>query len=65
MVADASSKNFVGKNEIQAQVNTHKTLTHKPTPRPMAKPSAHSPRPISTASKPSAKSGGDDVWESF
>jgi hypothetical protein len=68
MVADASSKNFVGKNEIQAQVNTHKTVAksvHKPTTRPMAKPSAHSPRPISTASKPSAKSGGDDVWESF
>lgn len=36
--ASASSKNFVGKNEIQAQVNTHKTVAkpvHKPTTRPM------------------------------
>jgi len=66
MVADASSKNFVGKNEIQAQVNTHKTLTHKPTTRPMTKPSATlSPRPASPAPKPSIKSSNDDVWESF
>jgi methyl-accepting chemotaxis protein len=65
MVTDASSKNFVGKHEIQASVQMHKPVTHKPTSRPMAKPSAHSPRPISAASKPSAKSGGDDVWESF
>jgi methyl-accepting chemotaxis protein len=66
MVADASSKNFVGKNEIQAQVNTHKSATHKPTTRPMAKPSAPlSARPASPAPKPSVKSSNDDVWESF
>ncbi|MDP3292256.1 MAG: methyl-accepting chemotaxis protein, partial [Sulfuricurvum sp.] len=65
MVADASSKNFVGKHEIQAQVNTHKTATHKPTTRPMVKPSAPLSRPASPAPKPSVKSSNDDVWESF
>jgi methyl-accepting chemotaxis protein len=62
MVADASSKNFVGKHDIQASVQMHRTVS-KSHSRPIAKSSA----PLARASTPPPKSskGGEDVWESF
>ncbi|MBV5322007.1 MAG: hypothetical protein JZU62_09975, partial [Sulfuricurvum sp.] len=55
MVTDASSKNFVGKNEIQTHVHTARPV-HKTVSRSVV---SHAPI------KSSAKSHDDDVWENF
>jgi methyl-accepting chemotaxis protein-2 (aspartate sensor receptor) len=63
MVTDASSKNFVGKSDIQASGMHHNTA------RPAHKPAARSAHKAAPAAKPAtfvptAKSE-DDIWESF
>lgn len=64
MVSDASSKNFVGKSDIQASAMHHQSPTrpaHKSASRSAHK-AAQSAKPATFV--PTAKSE-DDIWESF
>ncbi|MBV5321978.1 MAG: hypothetical protein JZU62_09830, partial [Sulfuricurvum sp.] len=59
MVTDASSKNFVGKSDIQATVHMHQSTARPPHKTVSRSVTSHAP------SKSSAKSHDDDVWENF
>ena len=65
MVADASSKNFVGKEQIKGSGSKHAVMSHVQT-RPVMRKTAHVPikKSFPSTSKPAIQDD-NDIWESF
>ncbi len=65
MVADASAKNFIGKDQMQA-ASTVKAAPVRSKPRPIVKKTTAIPMKKSTAAATKPHSNDDnDIWESF